>query len=441
MIFVIGRACLAFRGNSVVRQYLSLLRGFPAVCKAKKSKSNPGDGNSFSLETMSALQLIARAGSDFISVHRLSGAVEDCSLSHDDFRGLHSHDLLATGFMDRVHLTDRPGILRALSAAWHERENVRVELRLQSGSPKRAPAPYCWIELTCSPFLAKEVDGSQDELVLVIARDISAWKEREEDLLAQQQKALELIATKTRILSHISHELRTPLNAIIGFSQMISQPGISAANERQMVEYAGIINDSGKHLLGVVDEAFDLSQLEAGQYEPSAQIFCIADLVTTCMELVQFEAEKKTVRLVVEGLADAVRSSARMSADQKICKQVIVGVLAALIKASPRGETVSLSIDTGNGSAASGYAEFTATGSIADQALDVPMFCAGSQILEYVDLLDGQIHTSVNEAGQYETCLQLPSGAASGSDLSNVVLIETPIKVHDKGPVRLKKSV
>ena len=64
----------------------------------------------------------------------------------------------------------------------------------------------------------------------------------------------------------MSHELRTPLNAIIGFSEMIAQEQTLMLDAARRKEYAQLINDSGQHLLSVVNGILDMSKMEIRQF-------------------------------------------------------------------------------------------------------------------------------------------------------------------------------
>ncbi len=69
---------------------------------------------------------------------------------------------------------------------------------------------------------------------------------------------------KSDFLAHMSHELRTPLNAVIGFSEMLKAQYFGPLNEKQ-AEYVKDINDSGQHLLALINEILDLAKVEAGR--------------------------------------------------------------------------------------------------------------------------------------------------------------------------------
>lgn len=107
---------------------------------------------------------------------------------------------------------------------------------------------------------------SQEDLRILemIASQISVAferKKREEDLKKALAKAQESDRLKSTFLATMSHELRTPLNAIIGFS------GMAETNQpiEEIVEFCQIINNSGLHLLEIVNEIFDFTLIETGE--------------------------------------------------------------------------------------------------------------------------------------------------------------------------------
>ena len=80
-------------------------------------------------------------------------------------------------------------------------------------------------------------------------------------------------AAKSRFLATMSHELRTPLNAIIGFSEMLERRDGARLDASARREYAKLINDSGHHLLSVVNGILDMSKIETGNFEITPEPF------------------------------------------------------------------------------------------------------------------------------------------------------------------------
>ncbi|MBK8807933.1 MAG: response regulator [Bacteroidales bacterium] len=77
---------------------------------------------------------------------------------------------------------------------------------------------------------------------------------------------------KTSFLANISHEIRTPMNSIIGFSELLSLPGIS---EEKRKRYLEMISSNGEALVRLIDDIIDLSQIETGQIQFKKQPFSI----------------------------------------------------------------------------------------------------------------------------------------------------------------------
>ncbi|MCZ6772402.1 MAG: response regulator, partial [Proteobacteria bacterium] len=84
-----------------------------------------------------------------------------------------------------------------------------------------------------------------------------------DDLLIARDEARAADRAKSEFLAAMSHELRTPLNAIIGFSQIITNEMFGPIGDVKYREYVADINDSGQHLLGLINDILDLSKIES----------------------------------------------------------------------------------------------------------------------------------------------------------------------------------
>ncbi len=115
----------------------------------------------------------------------------------------------------------------------------------------------------------------------------------------------------------MSHELRTPLNAIIGFSEMLTDDSLvfDAARKR---EYAKLINESGHHLLSVVNGILDMSKMETGNFEITPEPFTPAPAIVSCCDLLALKARDAGVEIKTRIPADAAgdrRRPARLQPD------------------------------------------------------------------------------------------------------------------------------
>src|ERR1043166_7673036 len=137
------------------------------------------------------------------------------------------------------------------------------------------------------------------------ARDVTA------QVLAQRPPRDAKIAAeaanvaKSQFLANMSHELRTPLNAIIGFSDMLAL-GLTGElpahrlDHVQQLEYARIINQSGQHLLDIVNDLLDLAKIDAGKFVVEAGETDPYQLANLCAEFVGEAAQAAGLRLPIE---------------------------------------------------------------------------------------------------------------------------------------------
>lgn len=102
--------------------------------------------------------------------------------------------------------------------------------------------------------------------ILEIFHDISARKKNEGELIKSKEKAEESDRLKTAFLHNISHEIRTPMNAIVGFANLLREPGLS---REEHDSYTDIISRSSNHLLSIVNDVIEISNVEAGRLKLS----------------------------------------------------------------------------------------------------------------------------------------------------------------------------
>ncbi|WP_404523201.1 ATP-binding protein [Bradyrhizobium diazoefficiens] len=291
-------------------------------------------------------RLLARNMSDVISRHRRNGAVQFISPAAEAMLGMPVAQLHGHGLFDRVHVADRPAYLTALSDA--ARGNVRsVEFRLRrepTGS-ERGQVDFIWVEMRCRPLdqdLGRQDidrDVARETEVVAVMRDITDRKLSEQALDQARSAAEAADAAKTRFLATMSHELRTPLNAIIGFSDMIAQEQALMLGAAQRKEYAQLINDSGQHLLSVVNGILDMSKMESGNFEIASEPFAPRASLMHCCNLLALKARENGIDLVT----DAPQDLPVMTGDPRAFKQIVLNLVANAIKFTERGGQVSVS--------------------------------------------------------------------------------------------------
>jgi two-component system, cell cycle sensor histidine kinase DivJ len=282
-------------------------------------------------------RLLARNMSDMISRHSRNGAVQFVSPAAETMVGAPVARLLGHGLFDRVHVADRPAYLTALSDAARGGEARSVEFRLRRDAVRgqNHPADFIWVEMRCRPL---EPASGEAEVVAVM-RDVTDRKVQEEALELARIAAEQADASKTRFLATMSHELRTPLNAIIGFSEMIVQEDVLMIDAARRKEYAQLINDSGQHLLSVVNGILDMSKMETGNFEISPEPFAPRTALLNCCNLLALKARESGVDLVTRAPEDLPV----MNGDPRAFKQIALNLVANAIKFTERGGSVTVS--------------------------------------------------------------------------------------------------
>ena len=291
-------------------------------------------------------RLLARNMGDVISRHRRNGAVQFISPAVEAMLGTQVTRLLGHGLFDRVHVADRPAYLTALSDAARGGEARSVEFRLRRDGPRGSergqniPADFIWVEMRCRPLeQASEPTALPESEVVAVMRDVTDRKIQEQALDLARTAAEQADASKTRFLATMSHELRTPLNAIIGFSEMIVQEDVLMVDAARRKEYAQLINDSGQHLLSVVNGILDMSKMESGNFEISPEPFAPRPALLNCCNLLALKARDNAIDLVSRVPQDLPV----MTGDPRAFKQIVLNLVSNAIKFTERGGTVTVS--------------------------------------------------------------------------------------------------
>jgi two-component system cell cycle sensor histidine kinase PleC len=168
-------------------------------------------------------------------------------------------------------------------------------------------------------LLSQERDSLLAELVMA---------KLESDRGREQAEAASL--AKSQFLANMSHELRTPLNAILGFSEMITSRLFEKEPARN-VEYASLINSSGKHLLNLINDILDLAKIEAGRWQLEEGEVDLHRLAEDALQLVTWRATETNA--VLENAIDPGLET--IFADERAIKQILVNLLSNAVKFTP----------------------------------------------------------------------------------------------------------
>jgi cell cycle sensor histidine kinase DivJ len=292
-------------------------------------------------------QAISRAVGDVIVCFDPSGSAEYISPDCETLLGLRRPDLIGRGFFEHIHVGDRPNFLKAVADATRSSDRISTNLRLRTVMPAAedlaAAVPmFLWMEMHVRQFTdtTDEFSGSGHVSIAAILHDITKAKQREEELEASRAAAERVSQSKDQFLANMSHELRTPLNAIIGFSEMLSNSELAPKEPGKQQEYASIIQQSGLHLLSVVNSILDMSKLQSGSFALMPEPFDIAPLIDLCCDMTKLKACEGDVELIRAYPGEIPE----IMGDKQACKQIVINLLSNAIKFTPPGGRVTIGV-------------------------------------------------------------------------------------------------
>lgn len=243
----------------------------------------------------------------------------------------------------------------------------------------------------------------------------------------QKQMAEEATRAKSRFLANVSHEIRTPLNALIGYSEMLSD---QKASEDQQATAVKAINNSGRHLLSIVNDVLDVSKIEADKLELEHIDINLSELLNEVKSSMQGLAGEKGIKFA---LYMHYPLPAEFNSDPTRLRQILFNLCNNALKFTESGE-VALSVylnqigrqlqfdiqDTGLGMTQDQQEKLFTAFSQADQSTSRKYGGTGLGLYickELVELLGGHIQVSSEQGIGSTFSVFIPWEKAQNSDM------------------------
>lgn len=276
---------------------------------------------SFELSTDLAISLVSRVKNSLESI--LLGVDEPMRFAGDSYLQQHQpNSVLCTPIIKRGKLIGILYLENQLTTGAFTRDRIETLEVLIAQAAISIENAKLYTELQAS-FADLEQKIEARTLELKAAKELAESAER----------------TKTSFFNNMSHELRTPLNAILGMSEGLAEQVYGSLNPQQL-RCSQVINSSGTHLLGLIDDILDLAKMEAGKLELDCALTNVSQLCAASILFIEPQALKKQIQVAVNIAAELPD----LVIDERRIRQVLINLLSNAVKFTPEHGRIDLEI-------------------------------------------------------------------------------------------------
>jgi PAS domain S-box-containing protein len=230
-------------------------------------------------------------------------------------------ELIGKPFLDMVHPDDRE-------------KTMAVDQSILSGVAEngfenrylRKDGAVVWIVWTANWSEALQIN-------VCVARDMTARKHMEIELLRARKAAEAANQAKSEFLATMSHEIRTPMNGIIGMTDLVLETEL----DREQREYLEIAKSSARALLDLINDILDFSKIEAGKLELETISFSLRDCIGTILKPLGMRAEQKALELTADIPA---KVPDHLIGDPMRLRQILINLIDNAIKFTEHGDVL-----------------------------------------------------------------------------------------------------
>jgi len=252
---------------------------------------------------------------------------------------------IAIVLLDVVMESDDSGF-EVVSFIRNQLHNYITRILLRTGQPGLAPERQVINDYDINDYIAK-TEATTDRLNLSMTNALRSYRDilRAEYLThrvvsaeLEQQQALQASQAKSAFLAHMSHEIRTPLNGIIGMADILADTSLSSEQQGFLTD----IHNSGRALLGIINDVLDLSKIEAGKLELDPRAFKMLDVVAEVNSMFHAPMMNKSIDYQ-QVISPSVPE--QMFADNIRLQQLLMNLLSNALKFTPKNGQISLRVD------------------------------------------------------------------------------------------------
>jgi signal transduction histidine kinase/ActR/RegA family two-component response regulator len=185
---------------------------------------------------------------------------------------------------------------------------------------------------------------SEDEQRRQTSRLQAASARMQADILARSAELAELNdalrsaqAARSEFLSRVSHELRTPLTSIIGFADLLN---LARLGEKHR-DWVGHIMRAGRHLLGLINDILDITQMEGGSLALSPEAVSVEATLGDAIGLIRPLADARGIRIAAHWGPEA---RVYVAADRQRLAQVLINVLSNAVKYNREAGSIDIAV-------------------------------------------------------------------------------------------------
>jgi signal transduction histidine kinase/BarA-like signal transduction histidine kinase len=199
----------------------------------------------------------------------------------------------------------------------------------------------------------------EPEEVLARVRTHVRLRAVQREYLEAKLRADQAVSAKNHFLACVSHELRTPLQVILGTAELMQMLSPEEA-VAELPKFISRIAQSGEHLLSLVNDVLDITQIDADAFALDKSVFDAVEVlqpILTMMDSQFLRKQLKTSVRIAPGLP-------QIQGDLRKCRQVVINLIANAVKYTPEGGSIEAYAEQG----ADGFVRFC----VQDSGMGIP---------------------------------------------------------------------